>query len=453
MSELLAVMPYSHYEDACNVIREATGKTGKIKSGNFASEARAAIAAGGGNSGPVKYSEGLELGDSTVATGFEVAGIGACTDADIVIPGVYNGTPVVSIDINAFTSNTTITSVVIPASVVKIGYSAFASCSNLKTVTICNPNVEMQPFSNIAGMYYNFNGCTSLTDIYVPWSEGAVEGAPWGAPNATIHYDADVSRYGSEIEDDGINKLAQLVDRSITKITAEDLEGTTKIGGYAFTSCGNLADVEIPDSVTNIEQCAFEHCASIKVIAIPASVKKIGSYAFRYCTALSEVHTPSISAWCQIAFGADTSNPVFYAKKLYVNNELITELEIPDIITSLGTLAFYNCHSITSVKIGRSVTTLNSWCFANCSYLTSVIMPGSISSIYNGAFQNCASLKKIDFSNCTSIPTLANKNAFTGVPDTCIIILPDAFYDEWIARTNWSALTQTYVKKSEYVEG
>lgn len=36
--------------------------------------------------------------------------------------------------------------------------------------------------------YNAFNKCTNLTDIYVPWAEGDVGGAPWGATNATIHY-------------------------------------------------------------------------------------------------------------------------------------------------------------------------------------------------------------------------------------------------------------------------
>lgn len=37
-----------------------------------------------------------------------------------------------------------------------------------------------------------FNSCTSLLDIYVPWAEGEVENAPWGATNATIHYNSEV---------------------------------------------------------------------------------------------------------------------------------------------------------------------------------------------------------------------------------------------------------------------
>jgi len=36
---------------------------------------------------------------------------------------------------------------------------------------------------------YTFKNCTGITDIYVPWTEGAVNSAPWGATNATIHYE------------------------------------------------------------------------------------------------------------------------------------------------------------------------------------------------------------------------------------------------------------------------
>ena len=37
-----------------------------------------------------------------------------------------------------------------------------------------------------------FQDCAALTDIYVPWSEGAVANAPWGATNATIHYNSQI---------------------------------------------------------------------------------------------------------------------------------------------------------------------------------------------------------------------------------------------------------------------
>lgn len=37
-----------------------------------------------------------------------------------------------------------------------------------------------------------FGQCRALTDIYCPWAEGEVANAPWGATNATIHYNAEV---------------------------------------------------------------------------------------------------------------------------------------------------------------------------------------------------------------------------------------------------------------------
>lgn len=39
----------------------------------------------------------------------------------------------------------------------------------------------------------------NLTDVYVPWSEGAVDNAPWGAGGATIHYDTVYDSNGEPI--------------------------------------------------------------------------------------------------------------------------------------------------------------------------------------------------------------------------------------------------------------
>lgn len=59
---------------------------------------------------------------------------------------------------------------------------AFQNCVNLEEVKLCGMTTAMIGSDT-------FTGCTALTDIYVPWADGAVSGAPWGAPNSpTIHY-------------------------------------------------------------------------------------------------------------------------------------------------------------------------------------------------------------------------------------------------------------------------
>ena len=44
-----------------------------------------------------------------------------------------------------------------------------------------------------------FRNASNLADIYVPWSEGEVANAPWGATNATIHYNTVFDENGDPI--------------------------------------------------------------------------------------------------------------------------------------------------------------------------------------------------------------------------------------------------------------
>lgn len=78
-----------------------------------------------------------------------------------------------------------ITYFVIPSSVTTIKTKSLDYCTNLKTITF-----KGTPATVDAGA---FRGCSGVTDIYVPWSEGEVANAPWGATNATIHYNHTAS--------------------------------------------------------------------------------------------------------------------------------------------------------------------------------------------------------------------------------------------------------------------
>lgn len=73
-----------------------------------------------------------------------------------------------------------ITSVVLPSTLEILRGNAFSDCTNLETVTF-----KGTPTQRIE---YAFQNTPSLKTINVPWAEGEVEDAPWGANNATINY-------------------------------------------------------------------------------------------------------------------------------------------------------------------------------------------------------------------------------------------------------------------------
>ena len=62
-----------------------------------------------------------------------------------------------------------------------LGSSAFYSCTGLTSITFNGTPTSIDSTT--------FNLCTNITSIRVPWSSGAIAGAPWGATNATITYD------------------------------------------------------------------------------------------------------------------------------------------------------------------------------------------------------------------------------------------------------------------------
>lgn len=83
--------------------------------------------------------------------------------------------------------------------------------------------------------------------------------------------------------------IAQIVDKSITTITAAELAGAIKIGDYAFYNQKNLKSIEIPSSVTKICNRSFAYCTALASITIPTNVIEIEGYSFRYCDALVNV--------------------------------------------------------------------------------------------------------------------------------------------------------------------
>ena len=140
----------------------------------------------------------------------------------------------------------------------------------------------------------------------------------------------------------------------------------------------NRTNYTIPSSVERI--CAYAFNMSVlTAVEIPNSVKSIGSDDFSGCHSLLSVTIPdSVTSIGSRAFAQSR----------------ITSVVIPNSVTSIGEQAFSICR-LVSVKIPNSITTIDKHVFSNCSQLTSVVIPNSVTDIGEGAFSYCKALKDV----------------------------------------------------------
>lgn len=165
--------------------------------------------------------------------------------------------------------------------------------------------------------------------------------------------------------------------------TIGDLSYTITNNEVAITAYfGVNDDVVIPDTienypVTSIVVSAFSYCMTLKSVTIPSTIKSIGKDAFLECDNLSIVYISDVASWCNIAFADLDANPMYYADYLYLNNQPITELVIPDGVVNIKKDAFVSC-PFTSVQLPKSITNIGSRAFGWCGRIQNVIYKGSV---------------------------------------------------------------------------
>ena len=242
--------------------------------------------------------------------------------------------------------------------VTNIGDYAFIGCTDLVSVTIPNSVTTIGRSA--------FGSCSSLTSVTIPNSVTSIVGAAFS----------------------GCDNLKKVTLDCATLLREEHSYGTYGFGFFSNAFGAQVTHVIIGENCTSIGNGFFNKCENMTEIDIPQSVKFIGNGAFYGCSGLTSVHITDLSAWCNISFRNQDSNPLYYAHHLYLNEEEVKDLVIPSSVTSVGYNAFNGCSGLTSVIIPNTVTTIDSNAFLGCSGLTSITLHDKIESIGSAAFPN-----------------------------------------------------------------
>ena len=419
-----------------------------------------------------------------------VKGIGTCTDKDIVIPSMYNGKTVECILNSAF-SGKGIESVLISNNIYIIEESAFANCSNLKSVIFeedgklawinenafkgCSSLVSIEIPSPVTHIYKNaFADCTSLVSVEIPDTVSYIYKAFEGCTSLSGIYITNISKwcsikfYDSYVNTEVYTPLKSGCNLYLNGNLVTDIviEGITKIEKFALYGCKSLRSVVISEGIESIGDYAFANCTSLLSVTIPG-----GGYisiaedknAFVGCQRLIEVvnnstlpikageHTYGLIAMKAIEVHTGESKIVnqngylFYTYGdvnylvRYIGDDI--DLILPDNYNNEAYViykgAFGDINSIKSVCIPGTVSEIGEQAFSGCVNLESVTICDGVKTIYSGAFYGCGlknlvieSTERLNisgdevFRNCSSLKTLvlsnnvhiSGNNVFFGCP-------------------------------------
>ena len=217
-------------------------------------------------------------------------------------------------------------------------------------------------------------------------------------------------------------------------------EGVTSVSNEAFMWFRSIEHISFPETMTSLGYRSFDLCESLTEVYLPDSITEMSDGVFEYCYSLSKINIPKNI----------TSIP-----DRFVQGSAITEIEIPDTVTIIGSDAFRGCTSLTQVDLPDGLEVLGSAAFEGCSGITSIeipagvtelqrdifagtglteiVVPDTVTIIAQRAFANCANLKSVvlpqnltdldhqAFSYCYSLTEIDLPDTLQRISSNCFI--------------------------------
>lgn len=378
-------------------------------------------------------------------------------ESHVVIPSSLEGKPVVAIGKAAFSDNSGVQSITIPASVTSIGAMAFGGTGNLNMVIIKG--------SNPASMGNNVFGSSMISKIYVPADAVDAYKTSWSKYSDLIKADPAGVTFRDNMSMNGLTYRVN-DDYTVTLTGCDGGSSNFEINSEAFyDDNGQTSSFQ----VTAIADGAFESSSIVKV-GIPSSIKKIGSRAFN-CSSLKEIFVgQEYNSFdpCEIADDAFPGGSTF---KIYVPSDKVSDYQqawssyannicaLP--IGTSVTLGDYDCvytdYGVYSTKVKIVKYNGNSSEVTVPAYITDNMASSvQVTGFADEAFANNENIKTVTFSNgdyyeigsanrlfygCSNLskvfiesnmqPLYFGSDCFTGCSRDLVIYVPNNFVSEY----------------------
>lgn len=332
--------------------------------------------------------------------------------------------------------------ITLPETIEKIGYQAFKSTPNLKSITL--------PSSLKLIDGYAFNS-SAITSIVIPDAVKEIGDNAFFTCNSLE----------SVTLNEGLEKMGKSVFYKcpITSIVLPN--SLESISGGLFYGCAKLSSVTMSDKVNYIGERAFRECTSLTSLSLPSGIKTIGEDAFLKCTAMTSFTLPAGVETLGANFVANSGitslsvedgnenfhavgnviyskdNTILYAAPTKGMTELevdkkcvgifggafsgsdIKRITLPEGLRAIDDFAF--CESaLETISFPSSVVYIGEQAFAG-TQLTDVTLPENMPSVINSSFAGCPKLKSITIpSGVTFIGNMAFRASSNVEKITCL---------------------------------
>ena len=207
----------------------------------------------------------------------------------LAIPETLGGAPVKEIGQGAFRYSNQITAVVLPEGLEMIGGAAFAHIKALKTITLPESLLYLEPQCFID---------SGLTGIVIPPRVQFIGASAFSGCQDL----RSLSFAGNELD---IIEAYAFFDTRLQMETLKIPNSVTSVGMYAFSG-GAFKTLILGAGMTEIPVGCFAGGTWLQTLRIPASIKTIGAYAFdgKLGEQITQVYFEGTeSEWAQVSIG------------------------------------------------------------------------------------------------------------------------------------------------------